>query len=122
MRILLAVTAITLAADPARAEFVLRQTPPPMPLDVPSEVPHVPRKVPVAPRAEGFGVDVPLYVAAQQIVPADKGIRVELGDGVNPEATVVWRGGRPWPTVMREAIRPHGYRLQMVGATARIVR
>lgn len=124
MRIILAVTAVTLIALPARAEFILRQSPPPgMPLAAPAEVPQVPRRQgPVAPRAEGFGVDVPLIVAAQQIVPADKGILVELGDGVNPDATVVWNGGRPWPTVMREALKPHGYKLVQTDNIAKITR
>ena len=109
------------AAPPARAEFVLRQNPPPlMPADVPAEVPRAPAPRPALPRAVGFGEDVPLRFAVAQIVPKD--VRVEWAPEVNQEAEVSWRGDRPWDVALADALRPHGYKLRVAGWRVRIGR
>lgn len=69
----------------------------------------VPQRRPVVPLAQGFGRDVPLAFAIRQIVPA--GVRLTLADGVDPDAPVVWRGGRPWTKALGEAVTPLGLRL-----------
>ena len=86
------------AAAPA-APIVLR---PPEPAESP------PRQS-GPPVAMGFGHHVPLRFATRQIVP--KTVRVSFGPDLDAEATAVeWAGGRPWPDVLRSALRPTGLR------------
>jgi hypothetical protein len=54
----------------------------------------------------GFGSDVPLVMALQQIVPA--GYQYSFANGVNPGVSVSWQGGRPWQAVLSEALARHG--------------
>lgn len=108
-------------AAPAHAEFVLRSTPPPlMPADVPADVPRIPRPRLALPRAVGFGEEVPLRFAVAQIVPKD--VRLEWSPDVNQQVEVSWRGDRPWDVVLAEALRPHGYKLRVMGWRAFIGR
>ncbi len=58
---------------------------------------------------EGFGSDIPLALALQQITPA--GLAVSFGNNVNPGAKVSWTGGQPWDTVMHDMLAP----LDLVG-------
>lgn len=55
----------------------------------------------------GFGSDLPLAIALQQIVPA--GFQYGFGVGVNPGTAVSWEGGKPWKTVLGETLAPQGY-------------
>lgn len=55
----------------------------------------------------GFGSDLPLAIALQQIVPA--GFQFAFGVGVNPGTSVSWEGGKPWKTVLSETLAPKGY-------------
>lgn len=59
-----------------------------------------------APVVEGFANQVPLSVALRQILPSSYGFAV--ADGVDMGALVNWRGGRPWPMVLDEALQPLG--------------
>ena len=57
----------------------------------------------VTPKAEtdvvvGFGSDIPLALALQQIAPA--GYTFSFGESVNPGAKVSWNGGKSWQAVM----------------------
>lgn len=54
----------------------------------------------------GFGEDVPLEFAVQQIVPPD--MDVSWGPGVDRSARVNWQGGQPWPQVLATALSPAG--------------
>lgn len=60
------------------------------------------------PRARGFGNRIPLSFAIRQIVPSPVKVRFARED--DRGALVDWRGGRPWPSVLREAVRPLGLR------------
>lgn len=59
-----------------------------------------------APVVEGFANQVPLSVALRQILPTSYGFAT--ADGVDMGASVNWRGGRPWPVVLDEALQPLG--------------
>jgi len=59
--------------------------------------------------ARGFGKKVPLAFAVRQIVPAP--VKVSFGPGTDTAALVDWQGGRQWPAVLREAVRPLGLRV-----------
>ena len=61
--------------------------------------------------AQGFGDQVPLRFAVQQIVP--RTVRVTYGPGADPDATVTWKGGRGWNWVLLHAVQPLGLRLVM---------
>jgi hypothetical protein len=65
--------------------------------------------------AYGFGHQVPLRFAAEQIVP--KAVKVSYGPGADPDALVDWKGGEAWNRVLREAVQPLGLHLVM-GQTA----
>ena len=59
------------------------------------------------PVAYGFGHQVPLSFAVRQIVP--KGVKVSFGQHFDAETIAVdWKGGRPWPDVLRSTLRPLG--------------
>lgn len=121
MRPSAAAFACLLAAPPARAEFVLRSTPPPIERPtVPAEVPRVPKPWPTLPRTQGFGEDVPLGFAVGMIVPGN--VRIEWWPETNPRVPVSWTGGRPWNVVLAEAIRPHGYKAVATAARVEIKR
>jgi Toxin co-regulated pilus biosynthesis protein Q len=53
---------------------------------------------------EGFGTDLPLAIALQQIAPA--GFRVSFAPGVDPGAPVSWKGGKPWADVLADTLAP----------------
>jgi hypothetical protein len=68
-------------------------------------VEQAPVAAPAAPDAiEGFGADVPLVIALQQVSPA--GYRVSFGPGVNPGTIISWKGGKPWKDVLTDALAP----------------
>ena len=60
----------------------------------------------------GFGSDVPLVIALQQIVPP--GYQYSFAAGVNPGVSVSWEGGKSWQQVLADTLAAHGlgYRLQ----------
>lgn len=57
-------------------------------------------------RARGFGNRIPLSFAIRQIVPPP--IKVKFSREADRGALVDWRGGRAWPSVLRDAVRPLG--------------
>ncbi len=61
----------------------------------------------------GFGRDLPLVIALQQVAPA--GHQFSFAPGVNPGATVSWEGGKPWQAVMTDMLAPQGLEYQMQG-------
>jgi hypothetical protein len=61
----------------------------------------------------GFGRDLPLVIALQQVAPA--GHQFSFSSGVNPGATVSWEGGKPWQAVMNDMLAPQGLGFQQQG-------
>jgi len=70
------------------------------------------------PAVTGFGDQVPLSFAVRQIVPAH--FQVAFGETVNPDASVDWKGGKPWRPTLSDAVRPLGLTVTVVGATVTI--
>jgi len=60
----------------------------------------------------GFGSDIPLAIALQQVVPA--GYQYSFANGVNPGTSVSWEGGKPWQQVLGDMLAKQGlgYQLQ----------
>lgn len=60
----------------------------------------------------GFGSNLPLVIALQQVVPA--GYQYSFSGGVNPGVSVSWQGGKSWQQVLGEMLSPAGltYRIQ----------
>lgn len=54
--------------------------------------------------AVGFGSDVPLVLALQQVVPPEYAF--SFGRNVNPGVHVSWNGGKPWNIVISEMLAP----------------
>ena len=100
--------------------------PPAMPVD-PATIPPSPfmkaAPVPVMPMnaapgftdAVGFGRDIPLALALQQIVPA--GYSFAFTGGADAGTRVSWEGGRPWNIVLADALAPHGMVPAIAGNT-----
>jgi hypothetical protein len=117
-RLFMALTIVVLlaGAGSARAEFQLAGSAASIPAhqSAPSstESDGSPARTPTPARrgrslAQGFGHQVPLAFAVRQIVPAS--VRVRFGDGIDADDLLVdWKGGRPWPDVLRGALRPPG--------------
>lgn len=110
-----------IATFPAHAEFVLR-SPPNTGLQsetAPAAAARIPRTGPRPYSPRGFGDDVPLRLAAEQIVPP--GTKVEFSPDVSPDAEVTWRGGQAWWVALAKAIEPHRYKVERKPGVARIV-
>ncbi len=60
----------------------------------------------------GFGSDVPLVIALQQVVPA--GYQYSFAAGVNPGVSVSWQGGKSWQGVLADMLAAQGlgFRIQ----------
>jgi len=60
----------------------------------------------------GFGTDLPLVIALQQVVPA--GYQYSFAEGVNLGQPVSWEGGKAWQQVLGDMLAKEGlgYRLQ----------
>ncbi len=70
------------------------------------------------PALTGFGDKVPLRFAVRQIVPAR--FQVAFGETVNRDASVGWKGGKPWRPTLSDALRPLGLAISVVGPTVTI--
>jgi hypothetical protein len=73
-------------------------------------IPLTPAERKTMPRAasadtvSGFGADLPLLVALQQVVPQQ--YKVSLSPGVDPGVHVSWQGERPWEQVLSDMLSP----------------
>jgi hypothetical protein len=130
MQFRILVLTLIAAAAPAHAEFVLLSTPPaeagasgtpPSAASArPKTKPPIRRKPPAPePAAMGFGDQIPLSFAVRQIVPAR--FQVAFGKEVDREERVNWKGGKPWRSVLSEAIKPFGLTIAVRGLTVTIV-
>jgi hypothetical protein len=85
-----------------------------------------PRALPVAhpppakPVAIGEGNGVPLRSALLDILPPD--IHPTYTQGVDPDATISWRGGKPWDAVLRDAVKPLGILVTVNGSDVKLSR
>jgi hypothetical protein len=129
MRFRILVLTCVAAAAPAHAEFVLLSTPPAedgasvTPPSAASTRPKtkspIRRKPAPEPAAMGFGDQIPLSFAVRQIVPAR--FQVAFGKEVDREESVNWKGGKPWRSVLSEAIKPVGLRIDVRRFTVMIL-
>ncbi|MDE1151289.1 MAG: TcpQ domain-containing protein [Micavibrio sp.] len=85
----------------------------PIPAAMPAAMP-APQAAPEATgeTLTGFGSDLPLVIALQQVVPA--GYQYSFASGVNPGTHVSWEGGKPWQQVLSDMLGKQnlGYQLQ----------
>jgi hypothetical protein len=102
------------AYDPPARQVVV--APAPAPTIVPVIVP-VPVSAPAG-TVDGFGNDIPLSFAAQQIVP--KGFLVNFGPGVDKDMRVSWKGGADWHDVLADTVRPKGIEVSYEGELVRL--
>ena len=70
--------------------------------------------------AVGFGTNVPLAFATEEIIP--KGFTHAFGKGIDLGMRVSWNGGKPWNKVIEEMIKPYGLYLTIDGQKAFISR
>ncbi len=61
----------------------------------------------------GFGKDIPLVIAAQQIAP--EGRQIAFGQGVDPSMPISWNGGKSWRNVLSDALGGSGLQLAEQG-------
>lgn len=61
----------------------------------------------------GFGKDIPLVIAAQQIAPADR--QIAFGKGVDPSMPISWKGGKGWHHVLGSALNQRGLQMAEQG-------
>ncbi len=64
-------------------------------------------EIPFYRQAVGFGEDIPLALALNQIVPPD--YPYSFSENVDPGIRINWKGGRPWNIVLADALEPYGY-------------
>lgn len=63
----------------------------------------------------GFGNDLPLTVALQQVIP--EGYGFSLTPGVNADTAVSWQGEKPWREVLDNMLSPQGLDFSVQGTT-----
>lgn len=68
---------------------------------------------------EGFGSDMPLALALQQVVPPQYAF--SFGKGVNAGHLVSWEGGKPWDQVLNDMIRPLNLEAAISGNVVKIL-
>jgi hypothetical protein len=68
----------------------------------------------------GFGSDLPLQVALQQVVPPQ--YKVSLAPDVDSGVHVSWRGGKPWRDVLADMLAPVRFSFTLQGDALMIKR
>ena len=122
MRIIsLALLILVIKATVAHSDFVVKATPPAaasdalaQPAGQANDSQPGSTTIPTPPlfkMAYGFGNQIPLGFACQQIVP--RAVKVIFGPGANPQQIVSWKGGDTWNHVLRDAVKPVGLHLVM---------
>lgn len=74
--------------------------------------------LPDGPILEGFGSELPLALALQQIVPPE--YAYSFAGGVNPGESVSWEGGKAWTQVLSEMLDAKGLRATIQGRSIQI--
>ncbi|MCC7305014.1 MAG: TcpQ domain-containing protein [Alphaproteobacteria bacterium] len=67
---------------------------------------------------QGFGSDLPLVMALQQVVPST--YAYSFDSGVNPGTPVSWEGGKPWDAVVSDMVAPLGLQALVKGKIVQI--
>lgn len=62
---------------------------------------------------DGFGQDIPLSLALQQIIPS--AFSVNFAPGVNPGLPITWEGGRPWNVIFEDILASMNVGARMEG-------
>ncbi|MFN3700821.1 MAG: TcpQ domain-containing protein [Alphaproteobacteria bacterium] len=68
----------------------------------------------------GFGSDMPLAIAMQQIIP--EGHAYSFARSVNPGVRVSWEGDKSWNIVLQEMLKPVGLEARISGNTVIIIK
>ena len=63
---------------------------------------------------QGFGDDIPLVLALNQIVPPTYAYKFETA---SPAQKVSWQGGKPWPQVLSDMLSANNLQVVIVGST-----
>lgn len=63
----------------------------------------------------GFGSDIPLAFAMEQILPA--GYTFDFAEGVDAEKRVSWQGGKPWRDLISDILAPLNLTSRLEGKT-----
>ena len=92
---------------PPAAPIIAAPVVPPAPVAVP---PSAPQSTALA-AISGFGDQIPLSFAMDQIVPSD--FTVQYVDQPDPDTIVSWAGGRAWNKVLEDMLYAHGYRVRV---------
>lgn len=104
-------------AMPAVKTGQVEQTPVAAPGSMPGSMPPAADAGDVV---EGFGAQLPLVIALQQVAPA--GYRVSFAPGVSPGTTVSWTGGKPWKQVLADTLAPVGLSYKIEDSTVVVTR
>lgn len=98
------------AAWSAPHQNALAPAPVATPAPAPAQMPVVEAAATPAPQGgdvlAGFGADLPLVIALQQVVPP--GYQYSFSGNVNPGVLVSWEGGRPWQQVLADMLARQG--------------
>jgi len=76
----------------------------PAPAEMPASAP--PAESASYKEVKGFGKDIPLAMAMNQIVPSD--YSYSFAPEINPGTSINWQGDRPWNVVLNDALAPAG--------------
>lgn len=68
--------------------------------------------------AVGFGNDMPVEIAAQQIVPDD--YQISYDSSVSKTTAISWEGGKPWNEVLTQALAQQGLAATIRGRNVEI--
>jgi hypothetical protein len=96
----------------ARSSFV------PAPVPVTRQALDSLRPAPSFEMVSGFGSDLSLAIALQQIIPPS--YAYSFTSGVNPGMKVSWNGEKPWNVILDEMLAPLNLRAEIRGKTVRI--
>lgn len=118
------IVAPAIEAPPVQQPVATQSPSPSVPSHVESQASGVVEKVLVPKHAahedlvEGFGKDIPLVLALRDIVPPSFAFAF-----AGPETAgkkISWRGGKPWPQVLQDALAPLDLQASMSGQTVMI--
>lgn len=91
-----------------------------VPASLPAALPSLSAAPSAYEQASGFGNDIPMIMALQQIVPAH--YTYSFANGVNPAQRVSWSGGQGWDRVVGDMLQPLGLRASIRGKSVFIGR
>lgn len=107
-------------AAPAPAPVAMEAPAPAPAAAMPAPAAPAPATAPEYAEIRGFGSDIPLTMALNQIVPA--GYSSSFAPGIDPSTSVSWQGGRPWNVVLNDSLQSAGLTAMIDGHSVRIER